>query len=122
MDEPVTVTGTVKWEALPPVAPEPAGNPSTPEKIALGARLFADPILSADGTVSCMSCHDVKRGAGDDGRRVSKGIGGQFGGRNAPTVFNAAFQTRLFWDGRAARWRSKRSAPSPIRWKWAVPI
>jgi cytochrome c peroxidase len=100
-EEPATVIGAVKWEPLPLAAPEPAGNPSTPEKIALGARLFANPLLSADGTVSCLSCHDTKRGGGADGHRVSKGIGGQFGGRNAPTVFNAAFQARLFWDGRA---------------------
>ena len=93
--------GAVKWEPLPLTAPEPANNPSTPEKIALGARLFADSALSRDGTVACVSCHDTKRGGGADGRQFSRGIGGQLGGRNAPTVFNAAFQAWQFWDGRA---------------------
>ena len=100
-DEPVAVIGAVKWEPLPDTAPEPANNPSTPEKIALGRRLFNDPMLSRDGSVACISCHDTKRGAGVDGRQYSKGVGGQLGGRNAPTVFNAAFQARQFWDGRA---------------------
>ncbi len=99
--EPAIVMGTVEWEPLPLTAPEPAGNPSTPEKIALGARLFADPMLSRDGTVACMTCHDIKHGGGADGRQFSRGIGGQLGGRNAPTVFNAAFQASQFWDARA---------------------
>jgi cytochrome c peroxidase len=101
IEEPAVVIGAVKWEPLPLTAPEPANNPSTPEKIALGARLFADSGLSRDGTVACMSCHDTKRGAGVDGRQFSRGVGGQLGGRNAPTVFNAAFQAWQFWDGRA---------------------
>jgi cytochrome c peroxidase len=101
IEEPAVVIGAVKWEPLPLTAPEPANNPSTPEKVALGARLFADTALSRDGTVACVSCHDTKRGGGTDGRQFSKGIGGQFGGRNAPTVFNAAFQAWQFWDGRA---------------------
>ncbi len=99
--EPAIVMGTVEWEPLPLTAPEPSGNPSTPEKIALGARLFADPMLSHDGTVACITCHDIKRAGGADGRQVSRGIGGQLGGRNAPTVFNAAFQASQFWDARA---------------------
>jgi cytochrome c peroxidase len=101
IEEPAIVMGAVKWEPLPPTAPEPASNPSTPEKVALGARLFGDPGLSGDGTVACSSCHDTKRGGGADGRQFSRGIGGQLGGRNAPTVFNAAFQAWQFWDGRA---------------------
>ncbi len=101
IEEPAVVIGAVKWEPLPLTAPAPATNPSTPEKIALGARLFADPMLSRDGTVACVSCHDTKRGGGTDGRQFSRGVGGQLGGRNAPTVFNAAFQARQFWDGRA---------------------
>ena len=101
IEEPAAVVGAVKWEPLPLTAPEPANNPSTPEKIALGARLFNDSALSRDGTVACVSCHDTKRGGGVDGRQFSRGVGGQLGGRNAPTVFNAAFQAWQFWDGRA---------------------
>ncbi len=89
------------WRALPHTAPAPKWNPTTPEKVALGKRLFFDPDLSWDGKVSCSSCHNVERGAGVDGRHTSVGIAGKIGNRNAPTVWNAAFQSVLFWDGRA---------------------
>ncbi|MFD2180685.1 cytochrome-c peroxidase [Rhodoplanes azumiensis] len=89
------------WRPLPAVAPAPPDNPTTPEKAALGERLFHDPILSLDRTVSCASCHDVRTGAGADGRATGVGVGGAVGRRNVPTVWNAAFQARLFWDGRA---------------------
>lgn len=95
------VAGVTIWEALPSVAPEPADNPTTPEKIRLGRRLFEDKRLSRDGTVACISCHDLGAGTGAEPRAVSTGIGNQLGRRNAPTVYNAAFQARLFWDGRA---------------------
>ncbi|MDK9696413.1 MAG: hypothetical protein OEL76_08480 [Siculibacillus sp.] len=88
------------WEPLPRVAPAPAGDPTTPEKVALGRRLFFDTALSRDGTLSCASCHDLDRG-GADGRPTAVGIDGAVGSRNTPTVWNAAFQARLFWDGRA---------------------
>lgn len=90
------------WQALPLVAPAPAGNPQTPAKIALGKALFFEKRLSLDSSLSCASCHElsaVKGGA--DGRPVSTGIYQQQGDRNAPTVINAAFQRVLFWDGRA---------------------
>ncbi len=93
--------GPLPWLALPERAPDPPDNPRTPAKVTLGERLFHDPALSASGTVSCASCHDVTRRAGDDGRAVSEGAGGQQGSRNAPGVYNAAFLDRLFWDGRA---------------------
>lgn len=89
------------WESLPESAPSPADNPTTAEKIELGKMLFFDPRFSATGTVSCFSCHNVMEG-GDDHRSVSIGVHGQAGGRNAPTVWNAAFLSSQFWDGRAA--------------------
>ena len=88
------------WQSLPARAPVPADNPMSVLKIDLGERLFFDKNLSADRSLACASCHDVA-GSGDDGRASSVGIGGQLGGRNAPTVWNAAFQSVLFWDGRA---------------------
>ncbi|MAS05671.1 MAG: hypothetical protein CL534_13455 [Ahrensia sp.] len=100
-----------KWRPLPGVAPAPPGNPTTPEKVALGSRLFNDANLSADRTVACASCHDVAAGAGDDGRAIAIGIAGQAGTRNAPTVFNAAFQSRLFWDGRVASLEQQAAGP-----------
>ncbi len=104
----VLAAGT--WEALPKSAPEPADNPSTPEKIELGKMLFFDPRLSSNGTVSCFSCHNVMEG-GDDHRTTSIGVHGQAGGRNAPTVWNAAYHTVQFWDGRAASLEDQAKGP-----------
>ncbi|HVW84443.1 MAG TPA: cytochrome c peroxidase, partial [Bryobacteraceae bacterium] len=78
----------------------PKDNPETPEKIALGKQLFFDTRLSADGTVSCATCHAQDK-AFVDRFPTSKGIKGQFGKRNAPTVLNALFQQTFFLDGRA---------------------
>ncbi|MGC1273955.1 MAG: cytochrome c peroxidase [Planctomycetaceae bacterium] len=79
----------------------PEDNLSDPRKIALGHQLYFDPRLSADNSVACATCHDPKHGW-SDGRATSKGVGGKVGGRNAPTVINAAFSRFQFWDGRAA--------------------
>src|SRR6202521_5976373 len=68
----------------------PPDNPQTPEKIALGQKLFFDGRLSADETVACGTCHDPAR-AFTDGRPASIGIEGHIGKRNAPTVLNAMF-------------------------------
>jgi len=87
------------WAPLPDAA---SGGPAaTPALVALGRRLFHDPALSADGTVACATCHALRGKAGADGRPRAVGVGGQVGPRNTPTVWNAAFLPRLFWDGRA---------------------
>lgn len=78
----------------------PRKNPMTPAKIELGRKLFFDARLSADGRVSCASCHDPKL-AFTDGRAVAEGIAGRRGSRNSPTLLNAMFNTGQFWDGRA---------------------
>lgn len=78
----------------------PADNPQTPEKIALGQRLFFERRLSADGTVACATCHDPQR-AFTDGQPTSVGIRGRMGQRNAPTILNALYNRSQFWDGRA---------------------
>ena len=96
----VGAQGAVQWQPLPSAAPAPPDNPTTPAKIELGKMLFFDPRLSSTGTVSCFSCHNIMEG-GDDHRPVSIGVEAQRGGRNAPTVFNAAFLSVQFWDGRA---------------------
>jgi len=83
------------WNAL-----VPEGNESTPERFALGKKLFFDRRLSSDGTVSCATCHDVSRGLADD-RPTSEGVGGKLGVRNSPTAACSAFFYRLFWDGRS---------------------
>src|ERR1700675_281529 len=77
----------------------PSDNPQTPEKIALGEKLFFDGRLSVDGTVACATCHDPAR-AFTDGKPTSVGVHGQVGQRNAPTVMNALYNKFQFWDGR----------------------
>lgn len=69
-------------------------------KVILGSMLFNDVRLSADNTVSCSSCHGLNTG-GVDNKAFSEGVGGQLGGVNAPTVYNAMFNFVQFWDGRA---------------------
>jgi len=83
---------------LPPV-PIPENNPQTPEKIQLGDRLYHDVRFSADGKVSCATCHAQDKGFTDN-LRVSVGFKGLTGTRNAPTVLNSAYMETLFWDGR----------------------
>ena len=99
-----------QWEALPDQAPVPADNPMTLEKVELGKMLYFDPRLSSNGTVSCFTCHNVMEG-GDDHRPTSIGVHGQAGGRNAPTVWNAAFLSAQFWDARAAKLEDQAKGP-----------
>jgi len=83
--------------------PIPPDNPQNNAKIELGKLLFFDKRLSADGTVSCASCHNSNFGF-SDALSVSVGIRGQKGRRSAPTIINAAYTDAagpLFWDGRA---------------------
>jgi len=91
------------WQALfkrdvePPAPPD---NPLSPAKVALGARLFSDPRLSGDGRRSCASCHRPER-AFSDGRRRAQGKNGEALSRNTPALFNLAWSSAYFWDGRA---------------------
>jgi len=78
----------------------PADNLQTPEKISLGQKLFFERRLSADGTVSCSTCHNPKL-AFTDRKSTSVGIKGRVGQRNAPTILNALYNKTQFWDGRA---------------------
>ena len=72
----------------------------TPQQIDLGRYLFFDPLLSADHTLSCASCHQPERGFAD-GMGRSVGALGRLGARSAPSLWNVAFLQSLFWDGRA---------------------
>lgn len=96
---------------LPPVV-APADNPPTAETIALGRRLYYDPVLSADNTVSCASCHDPEHGFADT-TPTSAGVQKKLGGRNSPTVFNTAYLPLQFWDGRAPT--LERQAEGPVQ-------
>jgi len=105
--------------------PLPEKVAADPAKVALGDRLFHDKRLSGDDSVSCASCHGLDKG-GTDRLQFSRGIKGQVGGINSPTVFNAGLQYKQFWDGRAADLFEQADGPvnNPIEmgsnWKAAV--
>ncbi|MBI5721753.1 MAG: c-type cytochrome [Burkholderiales bacterium] len=82
----------------PPPATRDASNQwmSRPAVVAYGRRLFGDSTLSADGRLSCASCHDPRR-AFQDGRAVAKGRGA--GVRNTPTLLDVADRRWFGWDG-----------------------
>ena len=86
---------SIIWQAF-----IPQDNALTPERVSLGRKLYFDKRLSADGTVSCATCHDVTRGFTDQ-LAVSEGIKEQFGKRNAPTTLNVALLQTVFLDGRS---------------------
>ncbi|HEY2064526.1 MAG TPA: cytochrome c peroxidase [Gemmatimonadaceae bacterium] len=91
-------------------AATPPDNPQTPEKIALGEKLFFDGRLSANGTVACASCHDPRL-AFTDGRPVAVGFHNRVGQRNSPTVLNALYNKFQFWDGRAPTLEKQAALP-----------
>jgi cytochrome c peroxidase len=94
-----------------PISPLPtAPRGADPLRAALGERLFHDPVLSVDYTISCASCHPLDR-AGADGLPTSRGVGGALGTVNAPTVFNAGLNFAQFWDGRAATLEEQVAGP-----------
>ena len=87
----------IENEPIQPVSPD---TDLDPRRVALGERLFLDPGLSGDGTISCAHCHRLEQG-GADGLPRSIGIGGAVGEVNSPSVLNADLNFRQFWDGRA---------------------
>lgn len=96
-------------------------------KAHLGYMLFHDARLSTNNEVSCSSCHDISMG-GTDHKPKSEGVPGkdgkpQLGGVNAPTVFNAAWHIRQFWDGRAADLQEQAGGPplNPVEMGYATP-
>jgi len=98
------------WLKNEPITPILPATELDKAKAQLGKRLFHDVNLSADGTVSCASCHSIAN-AGIDGLKLSAGIKGQIGTRNAPTVFNSSLNFRQFWDGRARTLEEQVSGP-----------
>ncbi|MDH5485584.1 MAG: c-type cytochrome [Gammaproteobacteria bacterium] len=88
------------FEPLPETMP--GSENDTPERIALGKKLFFETRLSINDSQSCASCHRLEDGfAGVDKLPTSPGARGELGSRNSPTVLNAGWQTSQFWDGRA---------------------
>ncbi len=103
----VFAPGQTQAEALEPL---PKTVDFDREKALLGRQLFFDPRLSLTEEVSCASCHHPDHG-GADGRRYSIGVQGRQGGINSPTVYNALFNFRQFWNGRAANLTEQAEGP-----------
>ena len=95
---------------LPPM-PIPANDPMTVEGISLGRKLFYDPILSGNRTMSCASCHNQAYAFTDSARQHSIGIDGISGPRNAMNLVNLGWQKKFFWDGGAADMESQVLGP-----------
>jgi cytochrome c peroxidase len=96
----VRAEGRFLANGLLPQVPIPADNPQTDAKIRLGRHLYFDKRLSSDGTINCASCHQPEKGWADTGP-VSEGVAHKKGGRNSPTIIDAAYSVPQFWDGRA---------------------
>jgi len=94
---------------LPAEAPN-AANPVTDAKVDLGRLLYFDPRISKSQQISCNSCHKLDS-FGVDNEATSPGHKGQRGGRNSPSVYNAAFHVAQFWDGRAADVEAQAKGP-----------
>jgi cytochrome c peroxidase len=104
-----------------PEVPSPAANPSTPEKVALGKQLFFDRRLSGPGNFSCETCH-VREKGWTDGLPLSPRADGSPNTRHSPTLYNVAYLTTWYWDGRAptleaqvlAAWRVQMTADPAV--------
>jgi len=105
----VNQTALSAFAPLPQVM-ESKDNAITSVKVELGRMLYYDTRFSKSQTISCNSCHDLKN-YGVDGTPTSTGHKKQHGGRNAPTVFNAALHLSQFWDGRAANVEEQAKGP-----------
>ena len=93
-----------------PIQPLPSDTQVDQAKASFGKDLFFDTRLSVDESISCASCHDI--GAwGAEAKSVSEGVKKQLGDRNSPTVFNATFNFKQFWDGRADDLSHQAEAP-----------
>ena len=93
-----------------PIPDLPRDNPLIVERVALGQRLFHEPALSRDGSISCASCHQAGAAFADP-RPASIGVRGQVAVRNAMPLFNLAWKTSFFWDGRAPSLRAQALMP-----------
>ncbi|MBQ0048853.1 MAG: heme-binding domain-containing protein [Bacteroidales bacterium] len=95
-----------------PISAIPDSIPYDVAKARLGEKMYNDKRISLDGTISCATCHVLEKGGADKTTtRTSEGINGQFGGINAPTVYNACFNVRQFWNGRAADLKEQAAGP-----------
>ncbi len=109
-----------------PAIPNNPDNPVTVEGVDLGRHFFYDPILSADSTMSCASCHKQENAFSDAGIAFSKGIKGELMTRNTMALFNLAWYPSFFWDGRVTSLEEqpyhpvRTSTEMNLKWKEAV--
>lgn len=111
---PAKVIGTPYRFTMSTAFPKPAlplDNPLTEEGVALGRRLFNDPLLSRGEKQSCASCHQMDGGTVDAGKAFSLGVDGLPGKRNAMPLYNLAWKSEFFWDGRAKSLRQQALMP-----------
>ena len=103
---------SLEWPTHFPPPPLRADNPLTVQGVALGKKLFFDPILSSDLTQSCGSCHRQPDGFTDRKNAFSKGVLGQLGTRNSMPLFNLLLHNNgFFWDGRSVKLREQALVP-----------
>lgn len=95
-----TIDQGIDWQPLGLLPELEISAEDTPERIALGERLFFETRLSEDRNISCASCHIPSQGW-EDNLRVAVGDDGQQGSRNTPSLLNMAYQHEFFWDGRS---------------------
>lgn len=93
-------TSQALFQPLPNTAQLDEANPTVAGEVALGKKLYFEPRLSLTGNISCNTCHNLSTYGVDNAAR-SFGVDAQLGGRNSPTVLNAALNASQFWDGRA---------------------
>ena len=108
------------FEPIPTEPPALERIEATPERVELGKMLYFEPRLSESHAITCNSCHIVGMG-GVDVEETSIGHRWQRGGRNAPTVLNAVFNTAQFWDGRARDLEEQAGGRWSTRSRWAQP-
>ncbi|WNJ20129.1 cytochrome c peroxidase [Pontibacter sp. G13] len=104
-----------------PAIPTNSDNPLTQAKIDLGKKLFYDPMLSIDGSISCGSCHLAANGFADPSP-VSEGVSGRTGSKNAMAIQNLAYAPFLFWDGRAENLEEQALLPIQDHLEMAMPL
>ena len=105
----------------PAMIPFPKGNPYTPEKAALGKKLYFDTRLSVTSAQSCASCHSPGFGWGD-GLAVGVGHGMAKLGRHSPTIINAAWGAVFMWDGRLANLEEQALGPIQAAGEMNMPL
>ncbi|WP_157501540.1 cytochrome-c peroxidase [Echinicola vietnamensis] len=108
-------------EYFPNDVPMPANNPLTEEGVALGRMLFYEKQLSIDGTMACASCHQQAK-AFTDGKKISTGVNGTPGDKNAMSLANLHWTSRFFWDGRAASLEEQALQPIEDHREMNLPI